>query len=482
VLAAAVGLGPACIGKRRPQPKDEQQAAADPEGARAGLVQPDDVDDKLSEVVTGERTQVLYDEHDAFKGASAPLVTIVEYSDFECPFCSRLATSLEEIASEYPEDVRLVFKHYPLPNHANAEPAARAAVAALEQDKFWPVHDLMFANQKALDANNLEAYAKRAGLDVEKWKQRMAADDVQKQVNDDAAGGKALEVRSTPTFFVNGKKVEGAQPIEQIKALVEEERKLALALLEAGSKREEIYARIMKAAAPGEGAAPAEPQPKDPRDRQGEISHQTAYAVPIGEDSPRKGPADALVTIIEFGSMTAEASQKHRPVLAAVANEHPEVQWVYRHLPLDDAKAGRAARVAIAAHRQGKFWEMREALITGGAELETATLADLAKKVGLDEAKFNADLKDSSLAEVIAADAEVANVVRGSAQAPIYFVNGRVLTDDPTVADFEKLIDEERKKAEQWMLSQGVKKSPELYARMAQHWRGHTRFQAAGGG
>src|SRR5690606_20955024 len=107
---------------------------------------------------------------------------------------------------------------------------------------------------RALDGHNLDAYAKQAGLDVEKWKQRAAADDVAKQVADDEAAGKQLQVSSTPTFFVNGRKFEGAKPLEQIKAIVEEERKLALQLVEAGSKREEIYARIMKAAKPVAGA------------------------------------------------------------------------------------------------------------------------------------------------------------------------------------------------------------------------------------
>jgi protein-disulfide isomerase len=436
------------------------------------------VDDKLAQVVTGERVQALYDETDAWKGANDPLVTIVEYSDFQCPFCSRLATSLEEVVSEYPNDVRLVFKHYPLPNHAAAQPAARASVAAHEQGKFWPLHDLLFANQKALEPSNIEAYAKQIGLDFEAWKGRFAADDVQKRVNEDEADGKVLEVKSTPTFFVNGRKFEGAQPVEQIKAIVEEERKLALQLVEAGSKREEIYARIMRAAAPGKGERPPE---KDPTHRRGEIAQQASYAIPIVDANPRRGPADALVTIVEFGSLTAEASQKNRPTLTAVANKHPEVQWVFKHLPLADAKAGRAARAAIAAQRQGKFWEMREALLTNTGELDPANLQELAKKSGLDEAKFSADLQDTSLADPIAADSKVADVVRGTAEAPIYFINGRALTGSPSVDEFEALIGEETKKAEQWMLSQGVKKSPELYSRMSQNWRGHQQIQAAMG-
>jgi protein-disulfide isomerase len=486
VLAASVGIAlSACIGKRRPQAKDEQQASKDTTEGGGKLLQPGDVDDKLKDIVTGDRVQALYDESDAWKGARNPLVTIVEYSDFQCPFCSRLASSLEEVVTEYPNDVRLVFKHFPLPNHANAAPAARATVAAQEQDKFWPLHDLLFANQRTLEPSNIEAYAQKAELDLDKWKARMAVPEVQQQVADDEAAARALDIRSTPTFFVNGKKFEGAQPVEQIKAIVEEERKLALQLIEAGSKREEIYARIMRAAKPG-AAAPAPPAAaaKAPEAAQGKIMEadlQLQFAVPIGQGTPRRGPEDAIVTVIEFGSLTAEASQKNRPMLAALAEKYPDVQWVYRHLPLDDAKAGRAARAAIAAHRQGKFWEMREALLTNTGELDPANLSELAKKAGLDEAKFRKDLQDASLGDPIINDAKVAEIVRGTATAPIFFINGRTLTGTPSMQDFEKVIGEERKKAEQWMLAQGEKKGPDLYARMAQSWRAHSQFQAVGG-
>ena len=453
------------------------------------ILQPADVDDKLSQVVPGERMQALYDESDAWKGARDPLVTIVEYSDFQCPFCSRLATSLEEVASEYPNDVRLVFKHYPLPNHQNAAPAARAAVAANEQGKFWALHDLMFANQRALDGHNLDAYAKQAGLDIEKWKSRAGAEEVQKQVADDEAAAKQLQVSSTPTFFVNGKKFEGAKPTEQIKAIVEEERKVALQLVEAGSKREEIYARIMKAAAPiadgkpaGEApAAAAKPAADAAAAAKPDQLPPVQFAVPLGADTPKRGPADALVTIVELGSFTAEATQKNRPVLEAIAQKHPEVQWVYRHMPLDDAKAGRAARIAIAAQRQGKFWEMRDALVTWTGDLDASSLGELAKTAGVDEGKLRKDLQDTALADTLADDAKVAEVVRGSEKAPIYFVNGRPVLGTPSAEDLEKVIAEETKKAEQWMLSQGAKKSPDLYARMAQSWRGAQQFQAAGG-
>ncbi len=488
-MGVALGLvAGGCIGSRRPQAGDGEAAAA-AKGEAEKLLQPADVDDKLSQVVTGERMQALYDESDAWKGARDPLVTIVEYSDFQCPFCSRLATSLEEVVSEYPSDVRLVFKHYPLPNHQNAGPAARAAVAANEQGKFWGLHDLMFANQRALEGHNLDAYAKQSGLDLEKWKQRAAADDVAKQVAEDEAAGKQLQVSSTPTFFVNGRKFEGAKPIEQIKAIVEEERKLALQLVEAGSKREEIYARIMKAATPLAGAKPADDTPAAAAKPAGDAAAAAKpeppppvqFAVPLGDDTPKRGPTDALVTIVELGSFTAEATQKNRPVLEAVASKHPEVQWVYRHMPLDDAKAGRAARIAIAAHRQGKFWEMRDALVEWTGELDAKSLGELARKAGVDERKLRADLQDTSLGAALSADASVAEVVRGAEKAPIYFVNGRPVLGTPSVEELEKVIAEEAQKAEQWMQSQGVKKSPELYARMSQTWKGHQQFQAAGG-
>ena len=147
LAVALVGLGaaPGCIGKRRPHGEQEAATATATGGAR--IIQPEEVDGKHDALVVGQRVRAKIDEQDPATGAAVPLVTIVEYSDFQCPYCSRLAETLHEVVGEHDQDVKLVFKQFPLPMHPQAEPAARAALAAHRQGKFWPFHDKMFANQ-----------------------------------------------------------------------------------------------------------------------------------------------------------------------------------------------------------------------------------------------------------------------------------------------------------------------------------------------
>lgn len=240
----------ACIGERRPQAQSEAQAAP---AAPKLVLAPEEVDDRLSAMVEGDRAQVLYTETEPLTGAELPLVTIVEFSDFQCPFCGRLAETLEEIAQAHPEDVRLVFKQFPLPMHKDAEPGARAALAAQQQGRFWEMHDKLFENPRTMSESDLHRYASEIGLDLEKFKADLAAPATAEKVEQDLEQGRKLAVRSTPTFFVNGRLVTGAKPAAEIEAIVAEEIALAQKLIEAGSERGEVYARIMKAAKPAEG-------------------------------------------------------------------------------------------------------------------------------------------------------------------------------------------------------------------------------------
>jgi protein-disulfide isomerase len=468
-----------CLGKRRPQ-ADAQRSGARPsaDAAQVRVIGPDAVDESLSKLVTGERKQVLYDADDPHKGAAAPMVTIVEYSDFQCPFCGRLAATLEQVLEEYPDDVRLVFKQFPLAMHADAEPAARAALAAHAQGKFWPMHDLLFANPRALTKTDLERYATDIGLDMEAFGTRVESDEAQMAVREDMREGGALEIRSTPSFFINGQLVTGAKPIEEIKAIVEAEKQLADKLIEAGSKREEVYARIMKAAQPVQPPAKDEPAP-DPTHRRGEASKVANYAISVGEDRPTLGPEDALVTIIEYGALDCEDCRAAEKTLAALRKAHPEVRFAFRHLVGESSDAQGAALAALAAHRQGKFWEMRQKLLASDETLSFDKVVAYAKELGLDQARFTKDVRDPSLREIIKQDEAVAGKVRGTAEAPIFFVNGRFLQGTPSLAEFEALIAEEQAKAKKFVEDNRVANRGDLYEAMRKTWRGYELIEAA---
>ncbi|OGP60545.1 MAG: hypothetical protein A2V67_15160 [Deltaproteobacteria bacterium RBG_13_61_14] len=155
------------------------------------------------------------------RGNPEAKVTIVEFSDFQCPYCQRMANSLEEILKEYPNDVKLYFKHRPLNSiHPHAQGAAEAAFAAAAQGKFWQMHDVIFKNRAALDQASLEKYAAEIGLDMNKFKAAMQDHAYKDQVDKDAKEAEQYEINSTPTLFINGYYVQNPSP-DVVKAQIE---------------------------------------------------------------------------------------------------------------------------------------------------------------------------------------------------------------------------------------------------------------------
>ena len=180
-----------------------------------------------------ERAEEDYDKTYTIAVADSPLrgkadaaVTIVEFSDFQCPFCARSNPIVEGVLAKYPGQVNYVYKHFPLPFHAAARPAALASMAAQEQGKFWEMHDTLFANQATLDPSKLEEYAKQAGLDVARYKKDLEAKkaDYEKRVEADLALGQIVDVRGTPSLYVGGKKVR-VRTVEGMAAMIDEQLK-----------------------------------------------------------------------------------------------------------------------------------------------------------------------------------------------------------------------------------------------------------------
>jgi protein-disulfide isomerase len=228
------------------------------------LVTMEDVDDALAGQVQGDRVRVDYTSDDPIKGAAEPLVTIVEWSDFQCPFCGTLAQTLDELVAAYPDDVRLVFRQFPLPMHPDAELGARATLAAQQQGYFWAMHDRLFANRTKMKRDDLVGHAKALGLDVAKFEADLDDPALIKRLERDKAIGGRLGVRGTPAFFVNGVRHGGAMDAKKLAEIIENERTHARALVEAGSERREVYARIMRAARPTGTNPPAAPSAQPP--------------------------------------------------------------------------------------------------------------------------------------------------------------------------------------------------------------------------
>ena len=156
---------------------------------------------------------------------SAP-VTIVEASDFQCPYCAKVRPALEKVQEVYKDKVRIVWKHLPLTSiHPDAMGAATAAEAAKEQGKFWEYQDKLFDNQKQLTPPDLKRYAAELGLNIAKFESDMADPAIKKRVTDDVAEINGLGVTGTPGFFINGRFLNGAQPFESFAAVINGELK-----------------------------------------------------------------------------------------------------------------------------------------------------------------------------------------------------------------------------------------------------------------
>lgn len=149
-------------------------------------------------------------------GPATAKVTVVEYSDFECPFCSRGAAVVSKLKEKYGDKVRFVFRQFPLQMHENAQLAAEASLAAHAQGKFWPFHDQLFANQRALERANLEEYAQKAGLDMAKFKKALDEHTYAETVKADMKLGEEAAVSGTPTMFVGGERVANPTDFEAL--------------------------------------------------------------------------------------------------------------------------------------------------------------------------------------------------------------------------------------------------------------------------
>lgn len=158
------------------------------------------------------------------RGPADAKVTIVAFSDYQCPFCSRGEESIAEVMKAYPSEVKLYFRDYPLPMHTDAPKAAEAAHCAKDQGKYWEMHDKLFANQKALKVEDLKTYAKEVGVsDAAKFAKCLDSGEKKHIVDESMEAGRKLNVNGTPAFFVNGILLSGAQPFEKFKQVIDEQ-------------------------------------------------------------------------------------------------------------------------------------------------------------------------------------------------------------------------------------------------------------------
>ncbi len=407
------------------------------------------------------------EQDDPTWGKADALVTIVEISDFQCPFCSRVNGTLKQIKETYGDKVRFVWKHNPLPFHKQAQPAHEAAQAVFElggNDAFWKFHDLAFANQKALTPENFEKWATEAGVDAAKFKAALADNKkLVAAIQKDMAGNRKIGATGTPAFRINGVTLAGAQPFERFKTVIDEQLKEADALVKKGTKASEVSALLTKK---NFTAPKAQEEPKE---------DTTVWKVEVREDDPVKGGADALVTIVEFSDFECPFCSRVNPTLKSVMEKYgQDVRVVWKDNPLPFHKNAKpAAAIARAAFKKGgsdAFWKAHDLLFGGQKSFaDPSALKGFGAQLGLSAAEVDAAIADKAIAARIAESQTLASDV-GARGTPHFFINGRRLSGAQPLAKFEELIDD-RLKVARALVEKGTPRS-QVYAAVMKSAKG----------
>ena len=159
------------------------------------------------------------EERDHIQGPPDAPVTLLEYGDYECPYCGAAYSIIKDVQARMGDRLRFVFRNFPITtSHAHAEQAAEAAEAAGAQGRFWDMHDLLYENQRALGDDDLRAYAQRIGLDLERFVKELAEHVHAPRVREDFMSGVRSGVNGTPTFFINGARYDDAYDVETLLA------------------------------------------------------------------------------------------------------------------------------------------------------------------------------------------------------------------------------------------------------------------------
>ena len=332
------------------------------------------------------------------RGSPSALVTLVEFADYQCPFCIRAEATLKELRDEYGDKLRVVYKDAPLPFHPRAEPASEAAleVRAEKGDAaFWAMHDELLGdppNSGTMRSCRLLFGSVRA---PKRCGRRSSNHTHQRTLEDDADLAEDFEANGTPHFFVNGRRLVGAQPKAEFDKIIDEEIRRAQGALANGTKPEALYDELLR-----DAQGPAEPEKK-------------SLPITFSDHDPTRGNASAKVTLHEWSDFQCPFCKRAQAVLDQVAREFgAKVKIVWHDLPLsihpDAALAARAAREAQSQKGEPAFWALHDVLFAHQQDLKRDDLDGYARAAGLDMKKWKAALDGDAHQEQINADGEVA--------------------------------------------------------------------------
>lgn len=375
-------------------------------------------------------------------------VTIVQLTDYQCPFCARANTTIADLRKKYGDQLRIVHKHRPLPFHRQARPASELALEILARkgnDAFWKASDMIFAAQDRMrpaggndpDAE-LPADAARAFGDIAEQlgvprAQALAAIQARKheaRIAKDEALADDLDAGGTPTFFINGRRLTGAQPQAKFEELIDAELVKAKALVAGGTPPSKVYEQIVAT-----GKKP-------------ELELETADLPAPTAKNPARGPANAPVVVQVFSDFECPFCQRLVPTMDELAKLYPsQVRIVFRHLPLPmHPNAGAAAEASMEAFAQGgnaAFWKMHDALFASGGRggsLERQALEEAGKKAGIDVARLRAALDQGKHRAAVEADSKLAESKQISG-TPTVVVGRYVVSGAQPLAQFKRAVE-----------------------------------------
>jgi protein-disulfide isomerase len=377
-------------------------------------------------------------------GKSTAPVTIVVISDFQCPFCSRVEPTLKQIRDTYGDKIRLVWKNEPLPFHNRARPTADAAMTVFGlggNDAFWKFHDMAFQNQQQLTDENYEKWAAASGVDVNKFKAALAAKKYTAKIDEDMALASKIGANGTPAFRINGVTVSGAQPFDAFKKVIDQQIADADAALKNGTKPQDLYVALSKK----NFTAPE--QPAQQKQAAPEEDDKTVWKVPVNKEDPVRGPADALVTIVEWSDFQCPFCKRVEPTIKQITDTYGQdvrVVWKDNPLPFHNrAKpAATLARVAYDMKGDKGFWLAHDTLFENQSNLEDDGLEKIAGTVGIPWSAVKSAIESDKYKDQFAASADVASDLNARG-TPHFFINGRRVSGAQPFENFKKIVDEE---------------------------------------
>jgi protein-disulfide isomerase len=370
----------------------------------------------------------------AILGSPNALVTIIEFSDFQCPYCKRVEPSLKTVRDKYGDKVRLVWRNEPLPFHNRAEPAAELALEARAEkgDKgFWDVHDRLFDSQPKLDDPDLEKVATDAGLNIDKVRDAIKNHKYKSLIDADADAADDAQASGTPHFFIDGRRLVGAQPPEKFQAIIDEEITKAQGLLAKGVAQKDLYDQLIK-----DGKGTSEPEKKQ---------------VALSPNAPARGNMNAKVVIQEFSDFQCPYCKRAEDSVNEVMKNYGEkIKFVWRNKPLPmHPDAPLAAQAAMEAYKQkgnDAFWKMHDLLYANQPSqqsqdgLKRDHLEQYAQQLGLNMDKFKAALDNQAHKAEVDADAKAGDDA-GISGTPAFIINGYFINGAQPYPKFRKLIE-----------------------------------------